>query len=70
MTTTNAYDVIYHYEVGGKGSGSSEHVQVAAADASFAAISTAIKNSTQYKASMGTLVIDNIKNIGGGPLQQ
>lgn len=70
MSTTNAYDVWYHYEVSGKLSGAHDHIQVAASASDYATISAAVKNSTQYKAGQGTLVIDRVSQIGGGALQQ
>lgn len=70
MSTTNGYCVIYHYERNGIHSHQHDQMCVAAADSTNASIATAIKNSSQYCAGAGTLVIDSVKNIGGGPLQQ
>lgn len=70
MSTTNAYDVIYHYERNGIHSHQHDHIQVAAADTTNASITTAIKNSSQYVAGAGTLVVDSVKTLGGGALQQ
>lgn len=70
MTTTNGYDVIYHYEKNGISSAQHDHIQVAAATSDYNTLTTAIKNATQYHAGQGTIVIDSVKSIGGGPLQQ
>lgn len=70
MSTINAYDVIYHYEIGGKSSGQHDHIQVAATANDQNTIVTAIKNNAQYRPGPGTLVIDQIKNIGSGSFQQ
>lgn len=45
MSTTNAYDVIYHYERNGIKSHQVDHIHVAAADNTNASVIAAIKNS-------------------------
>lgn len=70
MTTTAGFDVIYHYEINGIASGQHDHLCVAAATSDNATIIAAIKNNTQYKKGLGTIVLDSVKNIACGVLQQ
>lgn len=63
MSTINGYDVIYHYENGGKCSGQHDHLRVAASASDNATIISAVKNSAQYKAGLGTIIIDHVKMI-------
>ena len=64
--TTNLYKVTYHFEISGKKSGPEYVAHVNAAANDFNSIKTVLSNNSLAVKGPGTLVIDDVVNMGAG----
>lgn len=74
MGTTNVYNVLWHFEVGGKNVSQSYEANLSAAAQDFSSLNTVLQNNTAALAALGrptvwpggTLVIESVQATPSG----